>query len=113
MEWFGLEGTPRIIKFQLPCHRQGHKPLELVLDQVAQDPIQPGRKYHQGWSIHSLSEQPVPAPHQSLCEELSPDIKSKPLLLELKTILPCPIAVCPCKKLIPFYNPLLNGGRLQ
>jgi len=35
MEWLGLEGTPRIIKFQPSCHRQGHQPPDLVLDQVA------------------------------------------------------------------------------
>lgn len=34
-EWLGLEGTPRIIKFQPLCHRQGHQPPDLVLDQVA------------------------------------------------------------------------------
>jgi len=37
-EWFGLEGTLKIIYFQPPCHGQGHLPL----DQVAQSPIQPG-----------------------------------------------------------------------
>ncbi|XP_042665254.1 DNA primase large subunit-like isoform X2 [Centrocercus urophasianus] len=26
IEWLGLEGTPRIIKFQLLCHRQGRQP---------------------------------------------------------------------------------------
>ena len=36
IEWFGLEGTLKIIWFQLPCHEQGHLPL----DQVAQSPIQ-------------------------------------------------------------------------
>jgi len=38
IEWFGLEGTFKIIWFQLPSNRQGHLPL----DGVAQSPIQPG-----------------------------------------------------------------------
>jgi len=32
IEWFGLEGTLKLIWFQTPCHEQGHPPL----DQVAQ-----------------------------------------------------------------------------
>jgi len=72
-----------------PCHRQHHQFPDLVLDQAAQGPIQPGIEHLQGWSIHSLSGQPVPAPHHSLCKELPPDIQSKPSLLELKTIPPC------------------------
>ena len=32
IEWLGLEGTPRIIKFEPPCQRQGHQPPDLVLD---------------------------------------------------------------------------------
>jgi len=40
----------------------------------------------------------VPAPPLSLHEELPPDIHSKPSLLELKTIPPCPITIYPCKK---------------
>jgi len=43
-EWFGLEGTLQIIWFQLPCHGQGHLPL----DQVARSPIQPGLEHLQG-----------------------------------------------------------------
>ena len=38
IEWLGLEGTPRIIKFQPLCHRQGYQPPGLLLDQVAQGP---------------------------------------------------------------------------
>ena len=63
IERLGLEGTPRIIKLQSPAP-------DLVLDQVAQGSIQPGLEHLQGWSIHSLSGQPVPAPHHSLCKEL-------------------------------------------
>lgn len=40
VEWLGLEGSPRI-KFQSPCHRHGHQPPGLVVDQVVQGPIQP------------------------------------------------------------------------
>ena len=113
IECLGLEGTPRIIKFQPLCHRKCHQPPKLVLDQVAQGPIQPGPEHLQGWSIHSLSGQPVPAPHHSLCEALPPDIQSKTSLLELKTIPPCPITIYPSKDSLPFYNPLLNTGKLQ
>ena len=38
----GLEGTPEIIKLQFPWHRQGHQPPDLVLNQGAQGPTQPG-----------------------------------------------------------------------
>jgi len=37
-EWFGLEGTLKIIWFQPRCHGQGHLPP----DQIAQSSIQPG-----------------------------------------------------------------------
>jgi len=43
----------------IPCHRQDHQHSELVLDQAAQGCVQP--EHLQGWSIHSLSRQPVPA----------------------------------------------------
>jgi len=46
-EWFGLEGTLKIIWFQLPCHGQGHLPLE----QGAQSSIQPGLEHFQGGGI--------------------------------------------------------------
>ncbi|PKU41813.1 hypothetical protein llap_7886 [Limosa lapponica baueri] len=54
IEWFGLEGTLKIIKFQDPCREQGHLPL----DQVAQSPIQSGLEQLQGWGIHNFSGQP-------------------------------------------------------
>ena len=47
-EWLGLEGIPKIIEFQHPRHRQGHQPPDLVLDQAAQCPIQPGIEHLQG-----------------------------------------------------------------
>jgi len=93
VEWFGLEGTLKIIKFQTPCHRQSHQPPYMVLDQVAQCLIQLGLEHLQGQSIHNLSGQPVPAPHHSLGKKLPPDIKSEPSVLELKTIPPCPIII--------------------
>jgi len=49
-EWLGLEGTPRIFKFQPPCRMQGHQPPHLIPDQAAQSPIQPGLEHLQGWS---------------------------------------------------------------
>jgi len=36
IEWFGLEGTSRIIKIQPTCHRQDHQPPYLILDRDAQ-----------------------------------------------------------------------------
>jgi len=68
IEW--LERTSRIIKLQPPCHRQGHQPPDLVLDSIAQGPIQPCLRHLQGWGIHSLSAQPVPAPYHSHSKEL-------------------------------------------
>jgi len=47
-------------------HRQGQQPPYLVLDEAAQGPIQPGLEHPQGWGIHIVSGQPVPAPHHSL-----------------------------------------------
>lgn len=41
IKWLELEGTPWIIMFQSPCHRQGHQSPNLVLGQVTQGPIQP------------------------------------------------------------------------
>ena len=70
IEWLGLQGTSRIIELQPPCCRQGLQPPYLILDQAAQGPIQPGLEHLQGRSIHSLSGQPVPAPHHSLGKEL-------------------------------------------
>jgi len=75
-----LEGTSWI-KFQPPCHRQGCQPLKLILDQTAQALIQPGLDQLWGWGIHSLSEQPVPAPHPSLGKELPHDTQPKSLNL--------------------------------
>ena len=69
-EWPGLEGTSRIMNLQPPRHRQNHQPPHLILDQAAQRHIQPGLEHLQGQSIHSFSEQPVPAPHHSHSKEL-------------------------------------------
>lgn len=51
IEWFGLEGTLKIIKVHLPWHWQGH----LSLDQVAQSSFQPVLEHFKGWGIHSFS----------------------------------------------------------
>jgi len=101
IEWLGLEGTSRIIKFQLPCLRQGHQPLHLVQNQVAQGPIQPGLENLQGWDIHRLSGQPVPAPCHSLGKELPPDIQRISSLLQLKTTSSCPAIIYLFKELTP------------
>ena len=60
--WGQMEGCGLGV---LPCHGQGHYPL----DQVAQGLIQPHLRHLQGWDIHSLSGQPVPVPHCSTSEE--------------------------------------------
>ena len=70
IEWQGLEETLKIIRFQPPCHEQGH----LALDQVAQSSIQPGLEHCQGGGIHSFSVQPVPVPHHPQGEEFLPNI---------------------------------------
>jgi len=64
-------------------------------------PIQPGLEHLQGRGIHSLSRQSVPEPHRSLCNELPPNIQSKPSLCELKTISSCPATIYPFKELTP------------
>ena len=64
----GWKGHLKIISFQLPCHGQGHLPL----DQVAQSPIQPDFDHFQGWGIHSFSGQPVPVPHHPHSKEFLP-----------------------------------------
>jgi len=94
IEWLGLEGTSRVIKLQPSCCMEGHQPPYLILDQVAQGPIQPGLEHLQGWGIHGLSGQPVPASHHSLGKELPPisnlhlpsfNLKPFPLVLTLST----------------------------
>ena len=47
-----------------PCYVQGRQPA----DQAAQSHIQPGLECLQGWGIHSLLGQPVPACHHPLGE---------------------------------------------
>ena len=74
MAWVGRDLKDH--KAPTPCCRQGHQPPYQILDQAAQAPIQPGLEHLQGWTGHP---QPpwaaVPAPHHSLCEELTPDIQ--------------------------------------
>jgi len=48
VKWLELEGTSRIIKFHAPHHRQSCQPLDQVLNQIAQSPIQPGLEHLQG-----------------------------------------------------------------
>ena len=111
-EWPGLEGTSRIMNLQLPA-RQGHQPPHL-LDQAAQGPIQSGLEHLQGWGIHNLSVQPVPAPHHLLVKNFPltsnlnlPSFKLKPfpLVLLLATL---------AKSLLPSVYRLPSGTeRLQ
>ena len=108
-EWPGFEGNSRIMNLQALCHRQGHQPPHLILDQVAQGPIQPGLEHLQGWGIHNLSGQPVPAPHHSPGKELPPAIQPKSSLFQLKTFSPCPAVIYPFKE----FTPLLFIGSLQ
>jgi len=99
MAWVGRDLKDH--QAPMPRHRQGHQPPHLILDQAVQGPIQPGLEHLQGWGIHSLSGQPVPAPHHSHSKELPPDIQPKSSLLQLKTISPCPAIIYPCKELAP------------
>ena len=103
------------MKLQPPRHRQGHQPLHLILDQVAQSPIQPDLEHLQGWGIHNLCGQPVPAPHHSHSKELPLDIQPKSPLLQIKTISPCPAITYPFKELTPLLSKRLPLGteRLQ
>ena len=54
IEWFGLEGSLKIIWFQPPCHGQGHLPL----DQVAESPIQTGLECIKGWGTDLINPYP-------------------------------------------------------
>ena len=100
-EWLGLQGPSRITTPQLPCRRQGLQPPDLILDQAAQGPIQPGPEHPQGRSIHKLSGQPVPAPQHPLGKELLPDSQPKSSLLPFQTDSTWPAVIYPCKQLTP------------
>jgi len=69
------------MKLQPPCCVQGHQTPDLI-HQAAQGSVQPGLERLQEWGIHSLSEQPAPAPHHSHRKELPPDVQLKSSLLE-------------------------------
>jgi len=72
IEWFGLEGTLKIIWFQPPCYEQGHLPPA----QVAQSSIQPGLEPCQGGGSHSFSGQTGPVFHHPHGKEFLPNISS-------------------------------------
>jgi len=63
-----LEGTYKVHLVQPPCSKRGH----LQLEQVAQNPVQPGLECFQGWDIYHLSVQPVPVFHQPHCKKSLP-----------------------------------------
>jgi len=66
IQWLGLEGTSRIMKLQPLCCMQGHQPPHLIPAQAAHGPIHLAlNTSRDGRGIHSLSEQPVPAPPHS------------------------------------------------
>jgi len=70
MAWLG-----RDLRDQIPSSLpQIVLPTTKSVDQIAQGPVHPGLKHHQGWGIHSLSGQPVPAPQHLSCEEFISDI---------------------------------------
>ena len=73
----------------LPCHGQGHLPL----DQVVQSPIQPGLEHCQGGVSPSVSGQFVPVPHHPPGEEFLPSFpaigkKQPPCILCLHKLPP-------------------------
>ena len=102
LSWFGKIGflTMPPSPWKSTGESHGCYSFSNLLDPVAQGPIQPGLEHLQGCNTHSLFGQPVPAPHHSHSKEFPPDIQSKPSLLELKTIPPCPITIYLSKKLL-------------
>jgi len=46
-----VERDPKDHQVTTPCHRQGHKPPDLILVQAAQSTIQPDLKHLQGWGF--------------------------------------------------------------
>jgi len=45
----------------------------------------------QGQGLHPFPGQPVPMPDHSFSKEIFPNIQSKPLLMQLEAIAPCPV----------------------
>jgi len=70
MLWVGRDLKGHLV--QRPCHEQGH----LLLDQVAQSPVQPGLEHCQGWGIDHLSGQPVPGFHHHHLKKCLPYVQS-------------------------------------
>ena len=56
-----------------------------------------------GRGTHSLSGQPVPAPHHPHSEEFLPNIWYKSPLFRFKAISPLPVTTCPYKKSSPAF----------
>jgi len=46
----------------------------------------------QGWGLHLFPGQPVLMPDHSFSKDFFPNIQSKPPLMQLEAIAPCPIA---------------------
>lgn len=94
IEWVGLERTLNIIQFQSQYCGQNCHPAS----QAAQAPIQPGL---QGWSVHSLTGQPVSVPQHPMSKKIFPNTSPKFLLFWIKAVHPCPVVFSLCKMLVP------------
>ena len=77
IECFGLEGMFSGRLAQPPCSEQGY----LQLDQVAQNPVQPGLECFQRWGLHYFSGQSVPVFHHPYCKKFLPYTWPKPHVL--------------------------------
>ena len=98
IEWLGLEGTSRVIKFQPPCHRQGCQSLDQVLDQIAWAPpdlaLNTSRNGTTTTSLGNLFQHPSTFsvknfPLISNLNLLSFSLKPSPLVLSLSTGVKC------------------------
>jgi len=96
-----LDGTIRIIKFQPPCHRQGHHLPFLVLDQAAQNPIQLGLEHLPGM------EHPLPLWAACLTNLTTLSVKNFPPLFRGEVLQPHQLPLCPTLQTVLI---LLNGS---
>lgn len=78
----------------IPGHGLGH----LSLPQAAQRASQPSAEQFQWCGIHDFSGQPAPVSHHPHREKFILYIDSKPTLLQLITIAPCPTVTGPGRK---------------
>lgn len=90
MAWVGRDFKNHLIPTPLPCTGTPFT----VPDCSELQPALPWTL--QGWSIHSLSQQPVLVPHQICSEEFFPKIWAK--LSQFESFPPCPVTVSSCEK---------------